>query len=381
VRILLASVEDPRDVRAWSGTPFHLAEELRAAGADVVLAGPLRERFGLPLKVLQHLRNTVAPGTWSRLREPVLLDGYARQVERAIAATSPDVVLAPGTLPVARLRTDVPVVTYTDATFAGLVDFYADYTGLSPRYLRTGHAMERSALERVALAVYSSAWAARSAVEDYGLPPERVAVVPFGANVSDPGPLLQGREDVCRLLLVGRGWERKGAGGAVTTTARLRSLGIRATLDVVGCTPPPGVDVPSFVTVHGSLEKDDPQAAARLTELYSSAAFFVLPTRADCTPIVLAEAQAHGVPVVTTAVGGTASMLAPDRSGWALPPDEFVDEAVARIAGAWSEPAEHAALRRGAREFYTSTLNWPSAVQALLALVHERVVGTPIASA
>nr|WP_246324355.1 glycosyltransferase family 4 protein [Petropleomorpha daqingensis] len=378
---MLASVEDARDVRAWSGTPFHLAASLRAAGADVVLAGPLGERFGLPLKVLQRLRNSVAPGTWSRLREPVVLDGYARQVERAISATSPDVVLAPGTLPVARLRTDVPVVTYTDATFAGLVDFYADYTGLSRRYLRMGHAMERSALERVSLAVYSSAWAARSAVADYGLPPDKVAVVPFGANVADPGPLADRRDDGCRLLLVGRGWERKGADLAVATTARLRSLGVPATLDVVGCRPPSVVAVPGFVTVHGSLEKDDPQAAARLAELYASAAFFLLPTRADCTPVVLAEAQAHGVPVITADVGGTASMLAPGRSGWVLPPAEFVDAAAARIAGAWARPAEHAALRQGAREFYTSTLNWPSAAQALLTLLRERVVGTPIASA
>jgi glycosyltransferase involved in cell wall biosynthesis len=321
------------------------------------------------------VRNALGTTTWSRLREPVLVDGYASQVAREIAATRPDVVLATGTLPVARLRTDVPVVTYTDATFAGLLDFYGDYTGLSRRYLRSGHAMERAALDRVSLAVYSSAWAAHSAVEDYGVPEERVAVVPFGGNVADPGPISRELTGTCRLLLVGRSWERKGVDLAVATTALLRDRGVPAVLDVVGCTPPAGIALPGFVTVHGSLEKDDERSAARLAQLYASASFFLLPTRADCTPVVLAEAQAHGLPVVTSDVGGTASMLVPGRSGWALPLPGFATAAADRIAGAWAEPAAHAALQREARAFYESTLTWSSAVTSLLALVRDRVLG------
>lgn len=373
MRILFASVEDPRDVTAWSGTPFHMVRALAAAGVDVVLAAPLGERLGLPWKAVQAARNALGGGYYSRLREPSILAGHAAQVRRAIVRTEPDLVLAPSTLPVARLRTAVPVVTWTDATFAGMVGFYPSYTGLSSRYTRLGHAMERSALERVSLAVYSSEWAARTAQESYGVPADRTAVVPYGANLPDPGPPAPRAADgTCRLLLVGRGWHRKGIDLAVETTERLRRKGVPAVLDVVGSTAPEGTVLPPFVTVHGALEKDDPVAAERIRGLYESADFFLLPTRADCTPVVLAEAQAYGVPVVTSDVGGTASLLRPGHSGWTVGLDAFPDDAAALVAAAWETPEQHASLRREARRWYEGTLTWERSVAALLGLVAER---------
>jgi glycosyltransferase involved in cell wall biosynthesis len=233
--------------------------------------------------------------------------------------------------------------------------------------------MERAALERVALAVYSSEWAARTAVESYGLSEDRLAIVPMGANMADPGAVARERDPgVCRLLLVGRGWERKGVDLAIATTELLRERGVPAVLDVVGSTVPSGVEVPPFVTVHGALEKDDPGAAKRLADLYQRATFFVLPTRADCNPVVLAEAQAHGVPVVTSDVGGNLAMVLPNRSGYALPLAGFAARATEVMAAAWSSEERYAELRRQARAFFEETINWGSAVANLLTVLEQR---------
>jgi hypothetical protein len=289
----------------------------------------------------------------------------------------PDLVLAPSTLPVARLDTEPPVVTWTDSTFAGMLNFYPAYSSLSRRYRRLGEEMERQALSRVALAVYSSQWAARTATECYGLAPERVAVLPFGANLPDPGVAVftAGAGHPCRLLLVGRGWSRKGVDLAIDTACELRRRGVPAVLDVVGSAAPGGVVVPAFVTVHGALEKDDPGAALRLRRLFAQAAFFLLPTRADCTPVVLAEAQAYGVPVIISDVGGTASMVRHGRSGYALDPASFTSQAAEHIAEAWRDAERYAALRREARLFYEERLNWPAAIGSLLEAIRDRVLG------
>jgi glycosyltransferase involved in cell wall biosynthesis len=376
MRVLIASVEDVHDIRSWSGTPHHMHASLVAAGLDVVSASPLRERLGLPLKAVQATRNALGGSYYSRGREPLLVEGYAAQIQRAVQDHRPDLIVAPSTIPVARLRTDVPIVTWTDATFAGMVGFYPAYTGLSRRYTRLGHEMERAALQRVALAVYSSAWAAESAVRDYGVPQEQVAVVPFGANIADPGEVVvrSRTTGTCRLLLVGRGWQRKGIDLAVDTTRRLREIGVPAELDVVGSEAPAGTDLPPWIRVLGSLEKDDADSARRMASLYEQADFFVLPTRADCTPVVLAEAQAYGVPVVTSDAGGTASMVCPRRSGWIVPLDRFASVAAEHIATTWASPVEHAVMRDEARRHYEEALNWPRSVQALLAVVEGRVL-------
>ena len=369
MRVLFASVEDACDITSWSGTPFHMRQGLMDAGVDVVDASPLRERFGMPLKVAQAARNVLGGGYYSRLREPLIVDGYAAQVRQAVERHAPDLVLAPSTLPVARLRVDVPVVTWTDATFAGLADFYPSYTGLSRRYARLGHAMEREALAHVSLAIYSSDWAARTAADSYGTPPERLAVLPYGANISDPGAGRGPGDDVCRLLLVGRGWERKGIDLAVRTAELLDARGVPVVLDVVGSESPAGHDLPPFVQVHGALEKDDAASARKLADLYDRASFFVLPTRADCTPIVLAEAQAHGLPVIASDVGGTASLVRPGTSGFVLPLTDFPARAAELLAGLHSTGEAVTALRQGARRHYEETLNWASSVAALLELI------------
>lgn len=375
MRILLASVEDVRDVRSWSGTPFHMFRALSDAGHEVVPASPLRQRLNLPLKGVQWARNRVGQTYYSRLREPVVLEGYAREVERQIARCAPDLVLSPSSLPLTRVRTSVPLVTWTDATFAGMVDFYPTYTGLSPRYLKLGHRAERDCLDRARLSVFSSEWAARTAVDSYGADPETIAVVSYGANVAAPVPRRPQAwvTDECRLLIVGRGWIRKGVDLAVRTAVALRMRGIPTILDVVGCSPPDGVQVPEFVTVHGSLEKNDQAGLSTLQDLFRRASFFVLPTRADCTPIVLAEAQAYGVPVITSDVGGVPSMLRPGISGHVFGLDGFPDSAAACIAAVWSSADGYRSMQEGAQSVYRETLNWSSAVDRLLVAVGRRM--------
>ncbi len=377
MRILFVSVQDATDVGSWSGIPYYMCRALADSGADVVLASPLRERFGLPFKAAQAARNLLGGGRYSREREPVILNGYARQIHEWARRTHPDLILSPSSLPVARLETSVAVVFWSDATFAGLVDYYPTFTNLSSRHCRMGNRMEAAALRRASLAVYSSDWAAETAERFYDAPADKLAVVPFGANLDDPGPH-RSREvhgGPCRLLLVGKGWHRKGADTAVATLVELRRQGVDATLDIVGSEPPKGERLPVGVTIHPLLDKASSSDAKKIGALYRSAAFFLLPSRADCTPIVLAEAAAYGLPVVASATGGMAAMVRDGRSGHLVQLDGFAVEASRLIAQTWRGGA-HEAMATQARVLYEEQLNWASAARALLDVIDSRKTRT-----
>ena len=60
-----------------------------------------------------------------------------------------------------------------------------------------------------------------------------------------------------------------------------------------------------------------------MRELYSRADIFALPTRGDCTPLVIAEAMASGLPVVTTAVGSIPDMVRSGQNGLLVEPGEY----------------------------------------------------------
>ncbi len=58
------------------------------------------------------------------------------------------------------------------------------------------------------------------------------------------------------------------------------------------------------------------------SRLFAEADVFVLPTRADCLGVVLMEAAAAGLPVITTDVGAIRETLLPDESGSLIPADD-----------------------------------------------------------
>jgi serine/threonine protein kinase len=98
-----------------------------------------------------------------RDREPAVLDGYARQVEDALRGVEVDLVFSPGSVPIAHLGTDLPVVFWSDATYDAVAREYVWPPPPPPcrRSLRLGHAMESRTLQKCALAIFTSVWAAR----------------------------------------------------------------------------------------------------------------------------------------------------------------------------------------------------------------------------
>ena len=72
------------------------------------------------------------------------------------------------------------------------------------------------------------------------------------------------------------------------------------------------------VVVHSGLGPND----AELIALYRDADIFALPTSADCLAVVLGEAMAAGLPIVTTTVGGQPEAVRDGRSGVVMPPND-----------------------------------------------------------
>ncbi len=127
-----------------------------------------------------------------------------------------DVLFSPSSIPLSAVVTDRPMVFYTDATFKGLLALYPELAKYDPDRIAEAEHLERCAIQSARRIIYTSDWAARSAVEDYGADPGKVHVVPFGSNL----PSRRGRTTIvrnirarsrerCELLLVGVDWVRK----------------------------------------------------------------------------------------------------------------------------------------------------------------------------
>lgn len=174
-------------------------------------------------------------------------------------------------------------------------------------------------LKRAAALVTWCQWAKDSLVDDYGVSDERVHVIFPGTDIgrfafgADRAPVTEDRP--ARLLFVGGDFHRKG--GNVLLQAYRSTLRDAAELHLVTEEP---IAEERGVKVYRGLGPNSPE----LIELYKQADIFVLPTLGDCFPVVMGEAMAAGLPIVTTDVGALPEAVVDETNGLVVPAGDDV---------------------------------------------------------
>jgi hypothetical protein len=375
MKIGFATTYDSSSVRHWSGTPFFMKAALQQTGLDVVPI--VTEEARRPSLLGRKIAYKLAGRHYLSDRNPSVLAQHARTVLDLSRKANTRVVVSPGTVAVSSLTPDTDFVFWTDATFGGLVGFHPEFKSLCARSLRDGHRMEQRALDRCSLALYSSEWAAETAIDLYGADPAKVHVVPFGANFPSDLATTEVHDDIdqrglhhCELLLVGVDWHYKGGDVAVEVAAELNRRGLPTKLHVVGCDPPPSS--PEFVVPHGFISKSTVEGTSLMTSLFRRAHFLVLPTRAECCAMVFAEAGSFGVPSMAPRIGGVETAVGEGFGGFLAPsgcaPAAYADFIIATM----SAPDVYRSHARSARHHYEAQLNWATSARHVADLLRTK---------
>jgi glycosyltransferase involved in cell wall biosynthesis len=224
-------------------------------------------------------------------------------------------------------RRRVPLVISTDATPISYFQ-YAKWYGsrvahpgsIAGKFKR---AITRSVYKDASFLLPFSTWTKKSLMEDYGIPEEKISVIPPGINlkrwVSGQAPKRKldsekNGKRIVRLLFVGGDFLRKG-GDLLLEIARREDFQ-QCEFHLV--TRSFSGSLPSNLFVHTGVEIN----SDRLIGLYREADVFVLPTRADLTPQAICEAMVMGLPVVSTDVGGNADAVIEGETGYLIPVDD-----------------------------------------------------------
>lgn len=238
-------------------------------------------------------------------------------------------------------------------------------SGIEPSVARDLYVSEREALENAACVIATSAPTADILAFDYGVPRARMAIAPPGC---DPAPLACGsRDGVVRLLAVGAVTPRKGHDRLVEALASLRGgpwrLTIAGALDRdVGESRRLGARIEAYglgeqATLAGAISQ------TRLGELYQSADVFVSASRFEGYGMALAEAIAHGIPVVSTRVGAAADVVSAD-AGLLLEAGD-ADGLARALESVIAQPQLRDRLRRGAQAARTRLPRWSDAAERI----------------
>jgi glycosyltransferase involved in cell wall biosynthesis len=229
------------------------------------------------------------------------------------------------------------------------------------------------ALQRSRLAIYSSAWAARSAIDQHGGDAAKIRILPFGANLESTltddeleGLIPQRQASPWRFLLVGVDWTRKGADTALAVVEELNQRGFPSELIVAGCQPPNGTGrLPRYLRLEGFLDKQTSSGCLRLSELYRSALYYLMPSRAEAYGIVYCEANAFGLPCLATDTGGVRSVIQDGVNGQCFSPEAPIG-AYADFIISTLTSGKYPALARNSLRLSRERLNWNASIASLM---------------
>jgi glycosyltransferase involved in cell wall biosynthesis len=370
---------DPRNPSSWSGLPHFIRRSLEGAGVEVetcLLRDPIAIGSMLRYGYWKYFRGK----RYIRACESALHKSYARQIEGCLRSVQVDAVFCPSSWPVAYCTTEVPVVFWTDACFAGMLNFYESFSDLAPPSVLAGHTAERAALRRCSRAIYPSNWAAASAREQYFADASKVRIVPFGANVVGAPALGEVRAIVerrdtgqCNLLLIGVDWERKGAEIAVETVKSLNERGHPARLTIIGCTPPRSEVLPPYVEVIPFVDKSTLVGSRRFNEICSRSHFLMMPSRAEAFGLAIVEGNYFGLPCLATDVGGIPSIVVNEVNGRLFNLKARGQNYCDYIVEVLRDPQRYQALAVGSAEYAQSQFSWKISGQRVAAIIEEVV--------
>jgi glycosyltransferase involved in cell wall biosynthesis len=223
-----------------------------------------------------------------------------------------------------RWMEQIPTVVSLDATprqYDDLGSAYAHEVG-SSRTVRVRMWANRRCFARARHLIAWSEWAKQGLVDDYDVDPDKVTVIPPGIDIGKwARPTAAERPAApVRVLFVGGDLEREGGLLLIQASRQLHSEAGFPEFEIHLVTQA-DIFEERGVFVHRGLEANSPE----LIDQYHLADIFCLPTSGDCLPMVLAEAGAASLPLISTDIAAIGELVRDGDTGRLIRPGSLDD--------------------------------------------------------
>lgn len=205
-----------------------------------------------------------------------------------------------------------------------------------------------------------------------GIPGKKLIINPYGTDPDIFEPPAAPRAGRCRILFAGSIGLRKGIPDLLRAFDRMMP---DAELHLAGPVEPGmhaliGAHDNSRVIVHGPL------SFAALRKLYRESTFLCLPSIEEGFGMVLLQAMASGLPVVTTDVTGGSELVRDGEDGFLVPPGDPERLAVA-LSTLAADPDRAWEMGRQARRRIESSFRWSHYVDRAVDAYESLLSGRP----
>ncbi len=344
---------------------YYMTKHLEQHGAEIdLIPSTITNEFACKMK--QVVYKYIFNKRYLHYADLSLIKFDAKRRSKILEKSTADIIFAFGPTSLVFLETDKKVSFWTDAIFNGLLNYYSDYQNLAHKSIINSQLVDIIGLHRAECAFFTSEWAYNLALQENKAKADRYFIAPFGMNLDithsigfiEQTATARIKDRICKLLLIGVDWQRKGADIAVAITKQLNKLGINAELTVIGCNPQNNIELPNFIKIVKFINTGTNDGMKRLISYYKSSHFFLMPTLSEAFGHVFCEANAFGLPCISHKTGGIPSVIHNGKNGQLFEIGEDIDNWCNYIIDTFNNKVKYYELCLSSFNEYQTRLNW-----------------------
>jgi alpha-maltose-1-phosphate synthase len=170
-RIAYLTSRDPSDKMASSGVYYYQFSILKKQSAEIVCIGPVNSLTIRMIKKGLSFLQIFFKKRYNQGHNIIISRIYGSIFSRKLKKGKFDFIFAEkGSCEIAFLKTSVPVIYSTDATFINLCNYYPVYSNLFEFSKVESNKIEQFAINNSSVVVCASQWAADAVVDKYKFP-------------------------------------------------------------------------------------------------------------------------------------------------------------------------------------------------------------------
>lgn len=358
--MLILSEKPLDDYNCWSGTMFNMNKAFREQGYETEWL-PVPQFSEKELQIFSRIKKgyqKVFNRGFNEMHFITKAWFSKKHLEKEIKKKDFDILFAPiaaGYIPFLNIKQ--PIIYLNDANAVQLFNYNIMFTGFGYLSKEVTKFLEKKTLQLAKASVFSNTWGAEYAINNYGIKKEKIHTIRFGANLTVPEEInLNKNYSSLKMLFLATRWELKGGDIALEAFRILKSKGYNVKFKIVGCNP--DIEKDEDIEIIPFIDKNKPEGLKELHNILMESHLMIMPTRNDCSPIVMCEANGYGLPCITTDTGGVGEIILNGHNGFALPMEARGKEYAAVIEPLITSPSELRKLSENARKKYEEVLNW-----------------------
>lgn len=375
MRIAYITSGSPYNKNSWSGTNYYVRKSLEDQGHEVYCI------YETPQVPIIHRVIAKIARVFNRAYHADRTKLFSKKWNKVILSKiqpETDAIVSLGTIPVAYLKTDIPIFIYVDGIFEQMRTYY-NWGNILKLNLHEANHIEQAAINRCTKIVSCSLETTQAIEHFYPVSKGKTSTIPLGANwdieptQGEVYKYIQKRgNSVCKLLFCGVEWERKGADIVVEAVKLLYSKGFPVELHMCGLRDVP-IILPPYVVNHGFIAKSSEEGIHKLKDLFSTSHFLFVPSRAEAYGLVFCEASAYGVPTISHRTGGLYTIVKDGVNGklfeLGTAPHLFAEY----IESVFNDYPSYLKLAYSSYRRYKDVLNWEVSGRLLANLISDNI--------